>query len=152
MSGGGQALRGLATARSDRNQYYQQDIARREDAAEGVGQMAGFGEGEPEAGAAVEERAVDATAVGRIEMDDAVALFSKPGPSYQAPDRLSVLHLRKAYYIGQGTIFVGGKENSLGNAVTFVPEVRPVGKEVLHVPEHQQKSRPPVICDGKTEK
>ena len=151
MSGGGQALRGLATGRY-RLQHYQQNIAGREDATQGIGQMAGFGEGEPEAAAAVEERAVDAAAVGRIEMDDAVVLFVKPGPAYQPTYGLSVLHLGKAYYIGQGTIFVGGKENSLGNAVAFVPEVRPVGKEVLHVPEHQQKSRPPVIYDGKTEK
>ena len=120
------------------------------DAAEGVVEMAGFGEGKPEAGAAVKKGAVDSAVVGRVEMDDAVILLPESCPVNQFADRLSVLHLRKAYYVGQGAIFICGKENSLGNAVAFVPEVRPVGKEVLHVPEHQQKSRPPVICDGKT--
>lgn len=114
--------------------------------------MTGLGKEDTEAATAIEERTVDSAVVGRVEMDDTVILLPESCPVNQFADRLPVFDFRKTYYIRHGAIFVGGQENRFRDAIALVAEMRPAREEVLHVPEHQQKSRFPVIYDRETGK
>ena len=105
-----------------------------------------------EARTSVKQGAVDAAPVVGIIVDYAIIILAQARPGKKFSKHRPVFHFGQTYNIGNTSIFISREHYRLRNSGTFVIEVRPGLKEVFHVPEHQQKPRPPVIGDGKAEK
>ena len=130
----------------------QQDIAGREKIAGGIGEVAGFAMENPEPVAPVEKGTVNAAAVGRVEVDDAIIKPAQGSAGDEGLHYLPVLHLRQADNIRHPAELIPREADGLGDSVAFVPEMRPIFEQVLHIPKHAKVIRFPANSSGEPEK